>query len=181
MLMVFLTSCKRLAVDILPNGQKYDQDDLLQKVIPDLKPERSRFARLKILVEFASHIDNSMCHNGTKMTNTLDKASHIRARHPVNSPDLSPRDFWLFGMPVHRMTDRQPQRPKAILDAVPKLCDKVTFEESENVFLTWMEQLPWIIQNGREHVTNKSKFDVKIFRIDEIGDGISLLFATLHF
>jgi len=57
-------------------------------------------------------------------------------------------------MPKHRMTDRQLQSPKEILDAVPELCDEVTFEELENVFLAWMEQLPWIIQNGREHVKN---------------------------
>jgi hypothetical protein len=152
MLTVFFTSRKLLVLDALPNAQKYDQEDFLQKVIPELKSERSRFARLKILVEFASHINNSRCDNGAKVTSALDKASLIRAGHPVDSPDPSPCDFWLFGMLAHRMMDRQLQSPKAILNVVPKLCDDVTFEELENVFLAWMEQFLWIIRNDREQV-----------------------------
>jgi hypothetical protein len=41
----------------------------------------------------------------------------------------------------HRMTDRQLQSPKEILDAFTELWDAVTFEELQNVFLGWMERL----------------------------------------
>jgi len=67
---------------------------------------------------------------------------------------LSPCDFWPFGTLKHRMTDRQLQSPKEILDAVTELWDEVTFEELQNVFLAWMERLQWVIQNSGEYFIN---------------------------
>jgi hypothetical protein len=61
--------------------------------------------------------------------------------HPVYSPNQSLCDFWLFGMLKHRMTDGQLQIPKEILDVVTEVWDEVTFEESQNIFLAWMERL----------------------------------------
>jgi hypothetical protein len=99
-------------------------------------------------------MDNSMYHNGTKVTNTLDKASVIRAPHAVYSPDLSPCDFSLFGMLTPRITPRQLQSPKEILHAVAERWDQVTFEQLQNLFVAWMERLQGAIQNGGEHVIN---------------------------
>jgi hypothetical protein len=104
-------------------------------VIPELPSERSNFARQKHLVEFAAQMDNSICRNGKKVTNALDKAKVIQSPHAVDSPDLSPCDFWLFEMLKHRMTDRQLPSPKTLLDAVTELWDEVTVEELQNVFL----------------------------------------------
>jgi hypothetical protein len=59
-------------------GQKYNQDYFAENVIPALQSERSRFAPRKTLVEFAAQMDPSKCHNGTKVTNTLDNANVIR-------------------------------------------------------------------------------------------------------
>jgi hypothetical protein len=76
------------------------------------------------------------------------------APHPVYSRDVSPHDFWLFGMLKQRMTDRQLQSPKEILDAFTELWDAVTFEELQNVFLAWMERLQCVVQNGGEYFIN---------------------------
>jgi hypothetical protein len=121
MLKVFFTFCKLLVLNALPQRQKYNQDYFGQKKIPELQSERFRFARQKTLVEFAAHMDNSICHNGTKVTNALDKVNVIRILHPVYSPDLSSCDFWFFGILKHRMTERQLQNPKEILNVVTEL------------------------------------------------------------
>jgi hypothetical protein len=109
------------------------EDDVAEKLTPELQSERSSFAHRKTLFEFAAHMSNSMCRNGTKVINALDKANIIRAAHPVYSPDLSPCDFWLFGMLTHRMMDMQLQSPKKILNAAGEAWYEVTFEELRNV------------------------------------------------
>jgi hypothetical protein len=76
------------------------------------------------------------------------------APHALDSPDMSQYDFWFFGISKHRMMDRQLQNLKEILDAATELWDAVTFEDLQNVFLTWMERLQWAIQNGRECFEN---------------------------
>jgi hypothetical protein len=94
-----------------------------------------------------------MCHNSTKVTNTLDKASIIRAPHRDDSSNVSLCRFWLFGMSKHRITARQPQGLKQ-LDALTERWDEVTFQELQNIFLTWVGRLQWIIQNGGESFIN---------------------------
>jgi hypothetical protein len=101
MLRVFFRSRKRCVLDGLPKGQKYDQDHFLQKMIPESQPERSRFACLKTLLEFATRMDGLIWHNGTKRTTVLAKVDAIRAPYSVYSPDSRPCDFWLFGMGRH--------------------------------------------------------------------------------
>jgi hypothetical protein len=56
----FFTSSKLLVLNALPNWHKYKQDYFFQKVVPEPKSEKSGFARQKIPLEFAAHMDNSM-------------------------------------------------------------------------------------------------------------------------
>jgi hypothetical protein len=141
MLSVFFTSRKLLELDSMSKTQKYDQEYWVQKVIPELQCERSRFARRKTLIESAAQMDNSRRHNRMKLTNALDKLKVIWALHPVYSPDLSPCDFWLFGMLKHWMADRQLQSPKENLDMVTELWDHITFDEVQIFFRPWMDRL----------------------------------------
>jgi hypothetical protein len=78
-LMVFFTSRMLLILDALAKGQKYNPDYFAQNVISELQSESSRFGRRKTVAEFAAHMPNSMCPNGTKVRRTLDKADVIRA------------------------------------------------------------------------------------------------------
>jgi hypothetical protein len=116
MLTIFFASRKLLVLEPLPKGQKYNQDYYVQEVTPELQSERSRFARRNTLVEFPVHMDNSICHNGTKVTTALNNVNVIRPSYLADSPDLTPYDFWLFGMLKHRMTDRQLPSQKETLD-----------------------------------------------------------------
>jgi hypothetical protein len=77
MLTAFFTLRKPLVLDVLPKGQKYNQDYFVQKIISELQSERSRFARGKTLAEFAMHMDNSIYRNVAKLANALDKANVI--------------------------------------------------------------------------------------------------------
>jgi len=140
MLTVFFPSRNVFGLDALPKGQKYNHDYIAQNVIPELQCERSQFGRHKPLVKFAAQMDNSMRHNGTKATNGLKKQK-ISRLYSVYSQDLSLRDFWLFRMLKHQMTDRKLQSPKEMLDMLTELWDEVSFEEGRNGFLVWMERL----------------------------------------
>jgi hypothetical protein len=55
--------------------------------------------------------------------------------YPAYSPDLSPCDFWLFGMLKGNMKDRAFQTIEEIMEAVTLIWNGVTFEQLQNVFL----------------------------------------------
>jgi hypothetical protein len=98
-------------------------------------------------------MDISMCHNGAKVTDALDKANVIRAAlgrfarpEPLwllasgfwllaSGSWLLASGFWLLGILKHRMTDRQLQSPTEILYVVRELWNEVTLKQLQTVFL----------------------------------------------
>jgi hypothetical protein len=57
----------------LPKGTKFNQDYFTDTVLPNLYHETRRIARRKGLPSFSVHMDNSVCHNGAKITEKLEK------------------------------------------------------------------------------------------------------------
>jgi hypothetical protein len=51
-------------------------------------------------------IDNSMWHNGRKVSDQFDNLKLDPVPDPRYSADLSPCDFWLFGMLNQKIKDR---------------------------------------------------------------------------
>jgi hypothetical protein len=47
-----------------------------------------------------------MCHSDAKITEKLEKRHMARAPHRPYPLDLSPRDFWLFGILKQKMKER---------------------------------------------------------------------------
>jgi hypothetical protein len=106
MVTIFFTSTRLLVLNFLPKGTKFNQDYFIDKVLPNLYSEKRRIARCKSLPSFSVHIDNSMCHNGAKIIEKLEKRHIARAPHPPYSPDLRSCDFWLFGILKQNMKER---------------------------------------------------------------------------
>jgi hypothetical protein len=121
MLTIFFTSRRLLVLEALPKGTKFNQDYFIDAIFPGLYHEKTRISRKEGFPAFSVHMDNSMCHNGNKISEKLTKGSIERPPDPPYSPDISPCDFWLFGMREHKMKDRQFQSQQAILSAIAKM------------------------------------------------------------
>jgi histone-lysine N-methyltransferase SETMAR len=105
-------------LDFLPKGTKFNQYYFIDTVLPNLYSEKRGIARRKGPPSFSVHVDNSMCHNGAKITEKLEKRHIARAPHPYYSPDLSPCDFWLFEILKQKMKERVFQSEEQILAAI---------------------------------------------------------------
>jgi histone-lysine N-methyltransferase SETMAR len=104
------------------------------------------------LATFWVHIDNSMCHNASKVVSEFDKHHIARLPHPPYSPDLSLCDFWFFGMLKRILKDRGFHSHDEIEEAITMASNDLTFDEAESVFHNWMNQLRWVIENGGEYI-----------------------------
>jgi histone-lysine N-methyltransferase SETMAR len=96
-------------------------------------------------------MENSICHNGAKITEKLEKRHIVRVPHPPYSPDLSLCDFWLFGILKQKMKERVFQSEEQNLAAVTKSWNELTFEDIQRVFHNWMERLIWGIANSGKY------------------------------
>jgi hypothetical protein len=79
-------------------------------------------------------MDNSLCHNGRKVTDELAHLKLDRIPHLPYSPDLSPCDFWLFGMLKQKIKDRVFQTVEKIMIAVHRVWDELTLDDLQSVF-----------------------------------------------
>jgi hypothetical protein len=141
-------------LEVLPKDTKFNQNYFIDPIFPGLYNEKTRISRKKGFPAVSVHMDNSMCHDGHKISEKLAKKSTERVPHPSYSPDISPCDFWLFGMLEYKMKDREFQSQQVILSAVANMWDDLTFADVQCVFQEWMERLAEVAANNGEYYPN---------------------------
>jgi histone-lysine N-methyltransferase SETMAR len=138
LIMIFFTSTLLLVLNFLQKGTKFNQDYFIDTVFPNLHSEKGRIARSKGLSRFSADMDNSMCHNGAKITEKLEKGHIARAPHRPYSPDLNPCDFLLFRILKQKMKERVFQSEEQIFASITESWDEATFKDIQGVFHNWM-------------------------------------------
>jgi hypothetical protein len=152
MITLFFTARKLIVVDVMPKGWKYNQLYFVDNIVPGLKRGKMSFAPRKPGSTFRVHMDNSLCHNRAKITSEFQKHHLARMMHPPSSPDISPCDFWLFGMLKGIRKDQEFVSSEEIEVAIADLWNGLTFDDVQSVFRNWMSRLTWVIENGGEYI-----------------------------
>jgi histone-lysine N-methyltransferase SETMAR len=98
MLAIFFSSVKLISLNALPAGARFTQEYFINRILPDILDEKQRILRRNRRDDFFVHMNNSIYHNRCKVIDEFDNWKLQRVSHPPYSPDLSPCDFWLFGM-----------------------------------------------------------------------------------
>jgi hypothetical protein len=93
-------------------------------------------------------MDNSMCHNGRKISLELEHNKIERAPHPVYSPDISPCDFWMFGFLKEKLQEEELSTSDEIIEVIATIWNYVTFEELQSVFSEWIQRSTRVIEHG---------------------------------
>jgi histone-lysine N-methyltransferase SETMAR len=128
-LTIFFTGTKLVSLNALPPGGKFTQDYFLNTAPRDIIHERGQILRRVLRGDFFVHMDNSMCHNGRKLTDELENLKLVRVAHPPYSRDLSPCDFRLFGMLKQKTQDRVFDTTEEILMATRNPSSSIGFNE----------------------------------------------------
>jgi hypothetical protein len=152
-IMLFFTRRQLILLDVLPKGNNFNQQYFIDYVFPDFKTENRNFRRRMPLAIFWVHMDNSMCHNGSKAMSKFDKYHIARLPYPPYSPDLSPCDFWLFGMLKGILKDQEFHSHNEIEEVITMAWNGLIFDGIQSIFHNWMNQLRWVIENGGEYIT----------------------------
>jgi hypothetical protein len=79
-------------------------------------------------------MDNSMCHNGRKVTDEFDNLKLDRVQYPHHSPDLSRCDFWLFGMLKQTIKDREFHAVEVNVSIFHEIWSQATSEDLQSAF-----------------------------------------------
>jgi hypothetical protein len=77
-------------------------------------------------------MNNSRCHSGAKIGSKFEKHDLARMPDTPDSPDISPRDFGFFGMLNGILKDQEFISSDEIGDAIAKVWDDSTFDDTQN-------------------------------------------------
>jgi hypothetical protein len=152
MITLFFTAKKLIVLDVMPKGWNYNQLYFVENIVPGLKRGKTSFARRKPGSTCWVHIDNSMCQNGAKITSEFQKHHLARMPHPTDSPEISPCDFWLFGMLKGILNVREFVSSEEIEVAIADMWNDLTSDDVQSIFRNWMSRLTWVIENGGEYI-----------------------------
>jgi hypothetical protein len=71
----------------------------------------------------------------------MKKNHDSRMPYPPDSPDISPCDFWLFGMSKPIVRDGEFSSSDEIEDAIAQIWNDLTFADFQSVFRDWTRRL----------------------------------------
>jgi transposase len=84
---------------------------------------------------------NNSIPNRSKVASKFEQHHIFRLPHPPYSPEISPCEFWLFGLLKGIMKDRKFHSHEEIEEAITVAWDDLTFEDVQSIFYDWMRRL----------------------------------------
>jgi hypothetical protein len=137
---------ERLPIPIEEERETFSAEgDFTEDIFPDLKKANMNFPPQST---FSVPVGNSMGHNGSKAASKFEKRPLSGMPHPPYSPEMSPCDFWLFGLLKGILKDREFNSIEEIEAAIAKTWKGLSLDDLQNVFLSWMKHRRWAIANG---------------------------------
>jgi hypothetical protein len=132
----------------VPKGMKYNTAFFVESVVPDLVEHVCQESRPKMLRSIMIYLDSARLPNSRKseIAHIAIKACRIPAL--VYSPDLSPNDFFIFGMLKERMSGTSYSSPYELISAVSELIASLLKYHPGNVYQNWIKCLNWVIKHG---------------------------------
>jgi hypothetical protein len=154
---MFFTAKKLILFDVLPRGSTFNQRDFINSIFPDLKTANVNFRRQKTASTFWAELD-SMCHNGSKAPSKINKNHISRMPHSPYSPDISPCDFWLFGILKQILRDREFSSSDEIENAIAQVRNDLTLRTTRTCSGTGSGVLPRSLRMMESTVSNNTRF-----------------------
>jgi hypothetical protein len=148
---LFFTTRKLIVLDVVPQGHKYNQHYFMDYIFSDSKKANLGFHRRMPESTFPVRIDNSMCHNGSKVMSEFGKHHVCRFSHAPYLRDIGACDVWLFGMLKGILKDQEFNSTNETEETITRIWDGLTSDNTQGVFQNSMSRLAWVIENRGEH------------------------------
>jgi hypothetical protein len=115
-------------------------------------PPYTSHSRRKSLKCSHTNLDNARSHNARRSTECPHAKRIERAQHPASSPDLAPKDFFLFGDIKSKLTEYDIPDRQSLQSVITHIFDEIGQETLITVFETWINRLKWVIEHEVEYL-----------------------------
>jgi hypothetical protein len=150
---VSFSAKKPIVFDVLLRNGTFNQLYSINSIFPGLKTTNLSFWPQKTELIFRVHMDNSMCHNGSKVTLKIKKNRISGMRHQHYSPDRSPCDVPFFDMSKQILRNREFSSSDEAEDTIGQVWNDLTFDHVQSMFRDWIWRLTRAAENDGEYIS----------------------------
>jgi transposase len=125
----------------VPPEMKYNSSFFCDVVMPGLIQNMTCSSRGKTLTLFFIHLDNAPPHNSKQSQECIQASKAQRLPHPVDSADVAPSDFFLFGYLKEKLTAFHCTTRDEFKSAIITIFNEIDRETLRAVFNSWVERL----------------------------------------
>jgi histone-lysine N-methyltransferase SETMAR len=153
---------KVLHYGLLPEKQTMNSTTYISEV---LLPLKKKLEKENLLGTVFLHNDNASCHRSQVTTDVMKEVGVSMMNQPPYSPDLSPCDFFAFGV-VKRMlaglhhTSRD-NLEKTLVEIFKEFSPMVL----KRTFANWMRRLKYVIVSGGRYYSESKDRDLSAFHL----------------
>jgi hypothetical protein len=121
MLSVLFNGTGQFLIDILPEGMKMDTDYFADNIINEMTRLCYPYGRRPRERRVMLHFDNAPMHCTDTIRDRMATAELERMEYSPSSPDLAPRDFFLFGHIKGKLVGKQYETPEDLVSEVKNI------------------------------------------------------------
>ncbi|KAA6403661.1 MAG: putative Mariner Mos1 transposase [Streblomastix strix] len=143
-------------IHMLPKMQTMDSEIFIKEIIQPLD-EQYQQQRSKDDRNVWIHFDNARVHTSKKTQTCNSRSIFTQLKHPAYSPDISPCDFFLFGVLKQELKGKLFRNEDEAEQAVTRILNEIHPSEIQRAFRNWIYRLDYIIAHDGNYY-NKSKW-----------------------
>jgi hypothetical protein len=138
-------------IKVLPRGCKWTSQYYIDNILPEICAFDFARDRRTLVV----HAGNARHHVFTRIKQDMEVHSLRTATYPPHSPDLAPRDFFLFGYVKRLPQESEFQSVGELLEAVIRILNPIPTDMLIGTFHEWIKRVQVCIDNDGEDVESR--------------------------
>jgi hypothetical protein len=140
-------------VDKLPTGIKMNSDYFITNILDPLEQKIFPNGRKPYAKRLTVHLGNCSIHTSWVGEVFIAEQNMIWFKHPPDSPDLAPSDFYLFPIIKERLADIQIVDEKDLFDRLRALLNEIPLRELKKVFDIWIKRFMAVTRGDGSYIS----------------------------
>lgn len=129
----------------LPPNTTFNSATMCVNILPALKNAARNTKGIRRDLKLRIHMDNARPHTSKSTKKVIDELGFIQLPHPPFSPDISPNDFFLYGMLKKKLQGRHHETFDDLLKSVNDILNQIPKETWSAVYDEWIDRLNAVI------------------------------------
>lgn len=136
----------------IPPGTRFNSTTMCQTILPLLKDSISNHDGIRNDLRCRIHLDNARPHVSKITQSKMAQLQFIQLPQPPYSPDVSPNDFFLYGMLKEQLKGRSHETYDDLMKSLHQILAKIPKNTWRAVYEEWISRLDQVIASGGEYL-----------------------------